>query len=449
MAKNILQDIVPPEKRSIRNIPVPKRNHRIPRAEENQNEFREESRIENPSIQSHSNGNRPWGFFAKKKWTVLGIATALLILILVIIAPLFTSATVKVFLKSSIVKADNLSLTAKKQADGGLSFDVIKITKEDGEEVVASGEEKEEKKASGQIIIFNNHDSNTQRLVKNTRFETPEGLIYRINEAVTIPGRTTKNGTTVPGSIEVTVFADEPGDKYNIGLKDFTIPGFENDPARFKSIFARSKTSMTGGFVGIVKSVSESDKKETQDSIRARLKENLFRDIDAQIPNNFVLLDGTSFVKYKTLPQSEVKGNSVRMNEEGVLYGILLNKNTLSKAIADNLDSGFSQDNVEIDNYESFEMVIQNNDSFNPEIDQNLTFTVNGDITLFLEVDQGQLSNNLAGKSKNSLRAVLANFPSIEKADAVIKPFWRKSFPKKEKKIKIDKILSVSDTNSG
>ena len=102
--------------------------------------------------------------------------------------------------------------------------------------------------------------SDPQRLITRTRFQSPEGLIYRIAESAVVPGKTTKNGVDTPGSIEVTVFADEAGDKYNIKKTDFTIPGFKSDASRFKNIYARSSTDMTGGFVGKMKTILPADK---------------------------------------------------------------------------------------------------------------------------------------------------------------------------------------------
>ena len=32
------------------------------------------------------------------------------------------------------------------------------------------------------------------------------------------------DGKNIPGSVDVKVYANEPGEKYNIGLSDFTIP---------------------------------------------------------------------------------------------------------------------------------------------------------------------------------------------------------------------------------
>ena len=131
---------------------------------------------------------------------------------------------------------------------GELTYEIMTIEKTDSKKIVAAGREEIEEKASGKIVIFNDFNTSSQRLIKNTRFETPEGLIYRINRSIVVPGQKTEDGEKVPGSIEVTVYADEAGDKFNISLTDFTVPGFKGSP-RFEKFYARSKTPMAGGFI--------------------------------------------------------------------------------------------------------------------------------------------------------------------------------------------------------
>ena len=56
-----------------------------------------------------------------------------------------------------------------------------------------SGEPKAKLKSSGKIIVYNNFSSEPQRLIIRTRFESPEGLVYRIPESIVVPGKTEKN----------------------------------------------------------------------------------------------------------------------------------------------------------------------------------------------------------------------------------------------------------------
>ena len=50
-----------------------------------------------------------------------------------------------------------------------------------------------------------------------------------------------------------------------------------------------------------------------------------------------------------------------------------------------------------------------------------------------------KLQNALIGKPKEDLAATLAAFPTIEKVDLVLRPFWSRSFPDKPEKVKIER----------
>ena len=162
----------------------------------------------------------------KGKNLKVGLITLAIVAVLglaVFVSNLFHSAVLSV---SPRVAAAAISDDLVAKRAGGLTYQAVTLKEEGSSTVKATGEEAVSKKASGTVVIYNNYNSSSQRLIKNTRFETPEGLIFRVSDSVTVPG---KKGST-PGSVEATIVADEPGDKYNVGLKDFTIPGFKGDP---------------------------------------------------------------------------------------------------------------------------------------------------------------------------------------------------------------------------
>ena len=143
-----------------------------------------------------------------------------------------------------------------------------------------------EEKARGQVVIYNAFSSEPQPLVASTRLEAPNGNIYRITSPVTVPGAKTENGKLVPQGIEVAVFADKPGEAYNLSLSDFSIPGFKGT-SKFEKFYGRSKTEITGGVSGERKVVSDQDVKalvsEAQENLRARLGERARKDLPAGV----------------------------------------------------------------------------------------------------------------------------------------------------------------------
>jgi hypothetical protein len=435
MSKNILQDVIPPEKRSIRNIPVPARMGK-PVPPMNSSVPKKPQQSEQPKVYQYENESYSSGSGRKWIWIAVGLA---LVIVFFAVLSLFKGATITIVPTQEVVASDGTTvLSAALTADvANVSYQIVTISKELGQTVETSGEEHVEEKASGRIIIYNTFDANPQRLIKNTRFETPEGLIYRINESVVVPGRTGQGAQMTPGSIEVTVYADEPGEKYNVGLKDFTIPGFKDDP-RFKAVYARSKGEMSGGFVGNVKKVAPATLTTVQAELEAALIVELEKEAVAQLPKDFILYSGGMFYSFEALPQSDAKGSSVVINRRGILNGVIFNREELSKYLAENLATNLPKSDVMISNIESLAFAIENKESLNPKTDVNLKFTVSGPINFVSQFDAEKIMSDVAGQPKKNLNEIMTNYPTIERASAVVRPFWKRAFPTDIKNIKIE-----------
>ena len=438
MPKNILQDVIPPERRSIRSIPVPRRAPRsirpdIPISDEpTVSEPPKPPEIETYDQYKSRNDHKP-----SKKIIWISIGVAVIIVIFAILS-LFESATVKITPKEQSVSAiGQLLLADKEGADNSVSFEVIKIVKQHGIPVKATGEKDVEQKASGRIVVYNDYDANSQRLIKNSRFEAPEGLIYRIDESVVVPGQQVKDGKKIPGSIEVTVFADEPGEKYNVGLKDFTIPGFKGDP-RFEKMYARSKTDIAGGFVGKMKTVSENDLTTAQGEIHSILTENLAKEIESQLPDSYVIVKDGLFFQFKPIPQSDVKEDSVQVNEEGTLNVIVFNRSLLASYAASKFAPSFPASDVRIVDIENLPIIISEKESFSVDTTTSFEFEINGQIILVANIDEDAIKRDLVGKPKKEISAILSSYVAIDKVQPFVRPMWKRTFPKSEKNIKVE-----------
>lgn len=463
MAKNILQDIVPPEKRSIRNIPIPAKNTasrniiadvnppvREPVARGNfeipkvpRRPVVEPAPLDTeddePRIYPYeSDTDQKGGFFSSHKKLIWGAGVLAVLIILFSVASLFSGATVTVVPKEETVAATPETVfTAKAEATGDeLGFQVLKITKNAGKEVPATGEEKVERKATGTIIIYNSADKTSQRLIKNTRFETPTGLIYRVSESVVVPAVKTEAGKVIPGSVEAVVYADEAGDKYNIGKVDFTIPGFKNDP-RYKTLYARSKTEMSGGFVGTVKKISATDEKKARTELDAQLQDTLKKEALAQAPADFTLYDDGIFYSYNALPQTGDSKSSATVNEEATITAILFNNRAFAGAVASKLAPNVSKTQVAIVGAENLKLAIKDKQLLSPNSLDTISFTLAGTLNFVSKFDEEKLKGDLAGKSKKDLTGILQLYPSIKSASAVLRPFWKGSFPSNVSDIKI------------
>ena len=432
---------MPERKRSIRDIPIPESRRKndkyaasFPPKEYNSPIIlRDNSGIprEKKKFLISSWRNR------KNTWMVAG--GALLVLVFATLS-VFNGATLSYIPKSATLSFDNEVYTAQKTGNGGLPYSVVELFKDKGLEAPASKEEEVRRKASGVIIVYNNASTEVQRLIENTRFETPSGLVYRIPNAIVIPGKKTVAGKVQPGVLEVTVYADEVGEKYNIGLTDFTVPGLAGT-ARFSTIYARSKTEMTGGFVGQEKVVSSQDMAQVRAGLEISLRNELISEIEAQVPEDFVLFPSLSFITFEDLPQTDSLGKgSVMVNVRGRLSGVMFKKSDLSTRLAQNKITLAPSEAIDIITLDLLDFLFADISQEDLLSSDKISFSVTGQTTAVWRTDEIALRADLIGKHKRDLPSILNNYPTIISATATIKPFWKNSFSDNSAHISIKKL---------
>lgn len=371
----------------------------------------------------------------KRRSSHLGIWITIIVILAAIafaFSFLFSGATVSVTPKHQSIFVDG-TFAAGAEA---LQFNVMTVEEILSEEVKATEEEYVEERATGTIIVYNNYNTSNHSWVKNTRFETPEGLIFRVRKSVVIPAMKTVGGKKVPGSIEITVTADEPGDRYNIGLTDFTIPGLKGG-AKYESFYARSKTAMTGGFVGDRLVVSDEVVSETRTTLQEELRQKLLTLAGSQKPEGFHLFEGGISFQFESLPNRDGE-KKVGIEEKGTLYAILFNEEDFAAYLAKNTMAEYDENLVQIRNSEDLDITFAEGDGNLWEQDE-IAFSVNGTAEFEWLFNMDDLRIDLLGQSKDSIGAVLAGYPGIQEAEATIRPFWHSTFPGQTDKIKIEK----------
>jgi hypothetical protein len=163
----------------------------------------------------------------------------------------------------------------------------------------ASGKENVVQKATGRITIYNEYSSASQPLVATTRFVTPDGLIYRLTEAVTIPGARIKDGTIEPSSIQANVIADKAGPEYNRTSHDrLSIPGFSG--AKHEKFYGEL-ISAAGGYIGEKAVPTEKDINSAKETVSDILRTSLQNNLLNSRQGDFKILDGASQVELTKL----------------------------------------------------------------------------------------------------------------------------------------------------
>ncbi len=366
-------------------------------------------------------------------WIIAGLAVVALGFALPL---LFSGTSVTVTPKQAVVSVHTTLKAFKVAQAGELSFQVMAIEKSGSQTVAATGQENVSVRASGKLVIYNDYSSASQRLIRNTRFESSAGKIYRIDQSIVVPGKV-KN---TPGSIEAVVYADEPGESYNSDLTDFTIPGFKGSP-QYSKFYARSKTPFEGGFVGTRLSVDPAVLAKTREDIRAKLKDELVAAAAAQKPEGYELFNEALFVDYTSLPNGE-SGGAVLVEEKGTLHGILFSADDLARAIALATASSPAEGAfLTLGNDSTLVLAMSSADQFEPWAKESFSFSLNGSAHLIALFSPEQLRGDLAGKTKGALPTVLSGYPGIAKAEVVMRPFWKQTFPQDPEKIKLSTSL--------
>ncbi|HEY5383195.1 MAG TPA: hypothetical protein VIJ88_01430, partial [Candidatus Paceibacterota bacterium] len=265
--------MIPKGERSIRNIPMPP-HHRRPPVQNSAPSEREEEMGEEDfrepvlPYKKRIRMNKGWFF-----WTAIGVV-AVCAVGGVLLSTLFAGATVTVTPRTATVAVPPTMLAGVNAPLGTLSYQIISISRTASTTVTASGSSQVSKIASGVITIYNAYSTSAQPLITNTRFEAPDGKIYRIKSAVVVPGaKAAADGTLTPGTVSATVYADAPGADYNRGQTQFTIPGFQGDP-RYTKFYAET-SAISRGFVGAQATVAPADLTAAQNALKQGLQNAL------------------------------------------------------------------------------------------------------------------------------------------------------------------------------
>lgn len=374
---------------------------------------------------------------------IWSIAVGAILLLIFSFSGLFAAAVVKITPEQAHSIIDGEFTAKKEAAPGELSYEVMILAGSANTEVSATEERVVERKASGQVVIYNAHSPASQRLITNTRFADSDGKIYRIKDSVIVPGTTQNGNETIPGSVEAMVYADEPGEKYNIGLVDFTIPGFKGDP-RYDKFYARSKTDMKGGFSGTMKFPSDTEIASAREGLKEKVRQQLIADAGAQLPSGFVLYDDGAFVLFDDAVSPETRdGNTVDITERGALHAVIFDKKSLARFIAGKSLASFEGDAVEIPNMEELGFRIIGKENARP-LDGTLQVAFSGDVNVVWTLDEEMLKQNLVGVAKDDFQKAISGFPHITRAEASLRPFWKMNFPNHTDRIRVEQIIQFT-----
>lgn len=378
-------------------------------------------------------------FLQARKWyTILG-AVLVSLIIAIAVASYTAFASVVIYPNHFTSPVSFTKILTKDAPNGTLGFQLVALPVTKTEKVAAVAEVPVTKKARGTVVIFNK-ESAPQTLKEHTRLEAANGQIYFImqDKPFTIPGGTEAN----PGSIEVTIEASEAGDTYNQQPTDFVIPGWrEAKSPKFKTQYARSKSAITGGFVGTEQTLTPDELASVQQKLQERIR------IDGSELIRRHILDDTSIVEQSiqyTFGQVAIsqieKTKNYQASLTGTVYAYVVSKNSLVHDIANSVSAPLPYDahfTYALAPTSKTKLVLDSQADQDPTKNQTIQVTAQGNINAYVIIDPAKIQTSLAGKNIKELKTIFKNISGISRAEIRLRPFWLGAIPKELKKVRV------------
>lgn len=395
----------PQERRSIRDLRIARPQQK----REVRQVFKEDEEESEPSQ------GRQWAIYA-------AIAAVGCLLLAALLPVVFPEATVTVT-PVSVKTTQDPTVTAYPEAqEGSLQYAVESWTVTVTRPIVPTVTETVTEKASGTIKISNTNSSD-QKLIKNTRFESAEGKIYRVRDSIVVPAL---------GTLEVKVFADEGGESFNTTSATFKLPGLKSSDL-YNKVTATTVTPIQGGFSGTRKSIDSAEKKK----VVAELEQEIIEAV--RTGKNY---GGTKLLVRKTTSADigevteSAQGDQVLFTINAEAKALFVAKEDLAAALAVEAGSPvqskrieFKGDIPQLSAVEAFDSAQYGK--------KPVQVQVAGEHALTYTVDKVQLAKDLAGAQRDGVKDLLGKYPEIEKAIATVRPFWRSKLPGNPEKITI------------
>jgi len=297
----------------------------------------------------------------------------------------------------------------------------------------ATGKKNVEKKAEGEIMIYNAYSSQSQSLIVNTRFESPDGKIFRIQEKITVPGAKVENGKITASGVKVKVIADKIGAEYNIGPTKFTIPGFKGTP-KYDGFYAKSESQMAGGFVGELAYPTDDEIKTAKEKTESALEESLTTLISSQIPADFKIIEGArQFNVIREDVNQEVNQDSnFSVFAEGELTIAGFKEPNLLE-----LMGGLAQKELG-ESFKAKKYSLEYGVA-RPDIQSGkINFSINYSGTFWQPIDIEQFKNSILNKKETELKVFVFSLDGVERATVSLWPFWVKRVPDNIAKVEVE-----------
>lgn len=354
----------------------------------------------------------------------------------------FENAKVVVNQKHQVFTLDHQQFTASKDPATPLHFEIMIVPDTQYKDMVLTESANVSSKATGTLAFYNEYSTKAVSIGAHTYVADSAGKTYLTDKALTIPGYTVDKvdkTKIIPGTASMTVTAFLSGDSYNSSSTDFTIAAYKNT-TKFKKIYAKAKTPLTGGAQGLIYTLNAEQKGQLETEIASTFKDNLMKKVVAQVPAGYVLYDhAPQFVSNLDETFSSPTPNA-KVPLDGTITAVIFKKSDVTNALVQRLLPDISDKEaaeIQLKDADNLSFgFLQNGQIINKDT-TTIVFTLTGDLHADWTPDVTTLKTNLVGVPSTSVTSIFQTDPGITSAHVSIFPPWQSHLPVDPAKIHI------------
>ena len=366
----------------------------------------------------------------RERSVVLGLLGLLAIVVLLVAIIFWPRADIDVIIRTAPLLVDEqLTIAAQESEEtvaGTTFFREIPVS---GEAPVAT-EEVVGAKATGTVRLVN-RTVEEQPIREGSRLETEAGDLFFMQQSAVIPAG---DGGTL-GAVSVQIEAAEAGAEFNIEAQRLNFVALDESSQTL--VYAEVDEALTGGSGETTRIVRESDLTAAQEAAGMLVQAQVMSEIEAELPKDWVLLDESWEIVLSEFTTEVAEGAQLdvipftaRASAQVIGYDKLMLEERLQASLAARLDEGFElfpgaiayTTEVDVVDFEAGEA----------DITVQVTHTTIPDLSL------ASLREKIAGRSGEEATAYLEGLPGVQSVDLQLSPFWVRSVPRIEDRVKLE-----------
>ncbi len=355
---------------------------------------------------------------------ILGLVVLVLIILAVVLYFSASQAVVKITSRISTAETD---FVAQVVTDGnevlegslnGVLYEIVVSGSKQGE---SSGSKilELEGDSVGKVVLTNELEQE-QTLVQKTRLLSPDGVLVRLSERVSVPAG---------GTLEAEVYPDDPASFTELAPTKFTIPGLSQDLQ--KMVYAENKNTLKSEGPS-VKVVKASDIALTKDALTEELYDEAIREFTDKLNDKqyTVVVVSKTILDEELSAESGDEADSFEISTELKVVLMAIKQDEVIALAGERLQKVLPQGRELLKlNMEEFSYKVQNYDK--NEEKATIRVHVEG-ATVVSPGNDIFRKEKIMGLSPKGVELYLANYQEVESVEVELSPFWVKKVPKME-----------------